>query len=297
MSLDLDQIMCDWECAAGEISARSVQGVDGREVLQLRIELGVLQMFLDGRPDGVRYHDLPSAFDFVARARRAGDEVSDTDVRELEREITQYNYRRLALAVIAEDALRREEHDHAGRQLMRAVRDIDQCLRRIGVVDELRQRGREQVGLRPTLLFNRGRLASQLRIVQGRYDEAISEAERAAGTLEELLQSVGLDSEQCDDDPGIQYLRQLAVRLRKQYAIPQTLQEQLDAAIENEDFETAARLRERIRSGRAAIRPPAADLDVPREEFAPTDAEFFSEYGDDCDDDGGSYGGDDDEGR
>lgn len=248
MSLDLDEILLDWECSPGEISARSIASADGSEYIQLRIELGVLQMFPDGRPDGARYRGFPSALDFLAHEQRVGgEEVDDDDARELERELTQFNYRRLALASVADDALRHDDKNEAVRQLLRCVRDIDQCLRRARMIDELRQRPPEQVGLKPTLLFNRARLASQLRVVQGHYDEAIAEADRGAEALEQLFLDCGVEPEQSDEDPGVQYLRQLAARLRKQYAIPRTLQQQLDTAVENEDFESAARIRAEIR--------------------------------------------------
>lgn len=260
MSLDLDDLLANWNNTPGEISARALAADDGAELIQLRIELGLLQMFPDGRPDGSRYHGAPTALDYVAHEQREEHELAEPDIRELEREITQFNYRRLALAAIADDALRRDDQPEAVRQLLRAVRDIDQCLRRIRLVDQLRQRPPEQIGLKSTLTFNRARLLSQLRVVQGRNEDAIRQATEGANALEELLLSCGLDPEQAERDPGVQYLQQLAARLRKQYAIPRTLQEQLDAAIESEDFAAAARLRERIRreQGRPAKLESAA---------------------------------------
>src|SRR6266567_990805 len=54
MSLDLNSILKDWPHENGSIKVRKVAGLDGREKLQLRVDLGVLQMELTGRPDGRR---------------------------------------------------------------------------------------------------------------------------------------------------------------------------------------------------------------------------------------------------
>ena len=51
-SQDIDQILKDWPYQPGVISARLVRAGDGREVLQMRIEMGLLQLETTGRPDG-----------------------------------------------------------------------------------------------------------------------------------------------------------------------------------------------------------------------------------------------------
>ena len=48
----LDDLLKDWPYEFGEVAAREVIGHDGRELIQLRIDMGVLQMETTGRPDG-----------------------------------------------------------------------------------------------------------------------------------------------------------------------------------------------------------------------------------------------------
>src|SRR5205085_8857252 len=92
MSLDLNTILKDWPHETGTIKVRKVAGLDGREKLQLRIDLGVLQMELSGRPDGTRpnncesllaYHQLKSA-----HAMAQGDtyDLSSEQVAEFQKE-------------------------------------------------------------------------------------------------------------------------------------------------------------------------------------------------------------------
>ncbi len=57
MSLDLNSLLKDWPHESGAIKVRKIIGLDGNEKLQLRIDLGVLQMEMTGRPDGQRPHN------------------------------------------------------------------------------------------------------------------------------------------------------------------------------------------------------------------------------------------------
>ncbi len=77
MSLDLNTLLNDWEHESGAIKVRKVPGLDGREKLQLRIDLGLLQMEMTGRPDGKRPHNCESLLQYhqrrAARADARGD--------------------------------------------------------------------------------------------------------------------------------------------------------------------------------------------------------------------------------
>ena len=60
MSLDIDPILRDWPYRPDEITVRVIEGDDGQRKIQLRLDLGMLQMEFDGRPDGRRIHDADS---------------------------------------------------------------------------------------------------------------------------------------------------------------------------------------------------------------------------------------------
>lgn len=259
MTLDLDELTAGWDCPCGELRARLVVGRDGAELLQLRVDLGVMQMFLEGRPDGTRYHGLPGVREYIAHELRVGpDRVTAEDWQELERELTQTNYRRVALATLAEEALQADASEEAARLLRGALRDAESAL---AGLELLAGHGAdsEQLALRPTLVFDRARLRAQLRVIEGDFEAAIEEAERGADDLELLLAELGSDEEQRSQDPGVSYLRELGQQLRQQYGLSQTLREQLEAAIEQEDFEAAARLRDELRRRRDPGGPGAPD--------------------------------------
>src|ERR1700689_565485 len=54
----------DWQFEAGEINVRKIIGLDGAPKLQMRLDLGLLQMELSGRPDGHRPHGCESLLEF-----------------------------------------------------------------------------------------------------------------------------------------------------------------------------------------------------------------------------------------
>src|SRR3954451_20955924 len=103
MSLDLNSLLKDWPHESGSIKVRKILGLDGREKLQLRIDLGVLQMELTGRPDGQRPHGAESLLSHhqlrAAHAESKGDayELPPEQCAELQQEGIQYYHRYLSL--------------------------------------------------------------------------------------------------------------------------------------------------------------------------------------------------------
>ena len=76
MTNDLTAILNDWPHEPGKISARLLDGPDGMSLIQVRIDLGILQMHADGRPDGQRPNGFESLLDyFEDRAAAAQDQI------------------------------------------------------------------------------------------------------------------------------------------------------------------------------------------------------------------------------
>src|SRR5215467_8242914 len=103
MSLDLNTITDDWPYESGSIKVRKITGLDGREKLQLRVDLGVLQMEMTGRPDGRRPHNCESLLEYhqkrAGRAEQKGEgyELTPEQCAELQQEGIQYYHRYLSL--------------------------------------------------------------------------------------------------------------------------------------------------------------------------------------------------------
>ena len=103
MSLDLHTILKDWPYESGTVKVRKITGLDGREKLQLRVDLGVLQMEIVGRPDGRRPHNCESLLEYhrkrALRAEQKGEsyELTSEQCAELQQEGIQYYHRYLSL--------------------------------------------------------------------------------------------------------------------------------------------------------------------------------------------------------
>ncbi len=77
MRRDMDDAVSGWpyDPEPGEVIAREVRARDGRTVVQVRVELGVLQMEVSGRPDGTRPHGFTTYLDYLRY--RAADRAAN----------------------------------------------------------------------------------------------------------------------------------------------------------------------------------------------------------------------------
>ena len=90
---DIDSLLKQWSFQPGEVNARLIRARSGREVLQMRIDMGVLQMETDLRPDGQRPNGAETYYDYlVGEVIREGDafRLSKEQCAEADREFVQY---------------------------------------------------------------------------------------------------------------------------------------------------------------------------------------------------------------
>ncbi|MFG0305153.1 MAG: hypothetical protein ACF8Q5_02925 [Phycisphaerales bacterium JB040] len=78
MNRDLTDILKEWPYQPGELHVRLIEGADGEPKLQVRLDLGLLQMNVEGRPDGERPHGYDSLLEYH-EARLDGLEPEDLD--------------------------------------------------------------------------------------------------------------------------------------------------------------------------------------------------------------------------
>ncbi len=104
MSNDLTRLLNDWRFQPDEVLVRIVPGDDGRGKVQLRVDLGILQMEMDGRPDGFRPEGFDSWLDYYESRQQMHDDVpsdlpfrlGEEDCLRLWREGIQYYHRYLS---------------------------------------------------------------------------------------------------------------------------------------------------------------------------------------------------------
>jgi hypothetical protein len=100
--LDIQRILEDWEFSPDEVTARLITGDDGAQKLQLRLDLGLLQMAVEGRPDGQIIEGSPTWLELHQQRQREHDAANpdglpymlgSEDCAELMREGVQYYHR------------------------------------------------------------------------------------------------------------------------------------------------------------------------------------------------------------
>jgi hypothetical protein len=102
VSQDISKTLSGWEYEPDRMSVRIVRGDDGKEKIQLRLDLGLLQMEFDGRPDGQRIEGSESWLEFYRKKQQEHDTqnpdgapflLESEDCGELLREGVQYYHR------------------------------------------------------------------------------------------------------------------------------------------------------------------------------------------------------------
>ncbi len=126
---DISPVMEGWEYETGTINVRKITGLDGQPKLQMRLDLGLLQMEMNGRPDGVRPHGHESLLDYFEdqlkehKARTGAQDpfhLTPAQCQSLREEAMMYYHRYLSLFVLA-------EYPGVARDTARNLRVLDLC--------------------------------------------------------------------------------------------------------------------------------------------------------------------------
>ncbi len=243
MIRDLRTILEGWEYEPGKISVRKIIGRDGREKIQTRIDLGVLQLEYTGRPDGQRPRGHESLLDYHEQRLREHAEtcghdedfvLSPEDCRELRHEAYLYYQRYLSLFVL-------EEFDGVERDTARNLRLIDLCERYAAAEADRGALGRQRAYV--MMMYARGRAFGALR--DGRYEQALRFADEGIASLD------ALPGDEPDSDrhaSELKTLRGLRLEILKEMPdnAPPKLESELAQALACEDYERAAELRDML---------------------------------------------------
>jgi hypothetical protein len=243
MSLDLNTILKDWPHQSGAIRVRKIVGLDGREKLQLRIDLGVLQMEMTGRPDGVRPYGCESLLDYhqrrATRAKEQGEnyELTPEQCAELQQEGIQYYHRYLSLFQI---------NDFSG-----VVRDTQRNLDLFDFVARHTERDELSWTLqqfRPYVLMMNTRAKASIFLGLGRFPEAMAEIQRGRDRIYDFFQRSNFP-ELAAKSSEVNFLNEWLeeVKAKRPLSKLEIMQREMETAVAKELYERAAELRDAIR--------------------------------------------------
>jgi len=247
MSKDISEILSSWEFSPDQNLVRRVRSDDGREVIQRRIELGILQIEVEDRPDGARPYGFPSLYDYykhfaeeVKTDPLPGDpfQVSPEVCEELQIEALLYYQRRLCFF---------ELQDYS-----RAARDARRNLEVFDFVRNHAQREEDVLAMdqyRAFVIFHRGKAEVLGCLERKEYDFALEYIEAAEREIKEFFEAydrpeIGESSEELKQ---LQRWREEIERLRP-LSKKEILEQELSEAIEREEYERAAKLRDEIQN-------------------------------------------------
>jgi hypothetical protein len=247
MNFDISHLLDQWDYQPGQVVVRKFVGKDGQEKIQLRIDLGLMQMNAQGRPDGRRPFGHATLFDFQLarleqhRAKHEGSDegftLTSEDCAKLQMESFQYHHRYICLLQL---------EDYSG-----VVRDTTRNLKMFDFVEEYADSDELAWNLqqfRPQVLMLQTRAAASQYLQDDEYATATKEIQAGIGRIREFYEERSRHEQaaHCPEIAGLEHWLGEIDRKR-----PLTKREQLERdltdAVQEEDYERAARVRDALR--------------------------------------------------
>lgn len=242
MDRDLTHILEDWRYDSDD-QYRVIKARDGRRVLQVRQPLGIEQYELDGRPDGLRPFGKESVLmemlDRLDSCRAVGDDgaflIDHDDFLRLQNEGILYYYRYLILFQMGD--------------FERTVNDTMHNLQICDLVERYVQEADDQKEIlqyRPYIIRMNAMAGAMLHLGAENSDgarDALQDAIDDIGALDE----VDTPTYHYERLRSLQYLRTALKQIKaRKPTVLERLNAALDRAVEQEAYERAAELRDRI---------------------------------------------------
>ena len=243
---DLSEFLKDWKYD-DQNNVRFFTAADGRQIMQVRQPLGIEQYELDGRPDGLHPEGEKSALDFYRKKEREawerGDKLilGDDDFHRLQEEMVIFYYRYLALFQVgAYDRVARDtEHNlDIGRMLEESCQSENR---------------NEMLQYRPYILRMNAISRAMMLLAEDNSLLAAEVIENGKESIESLT-PVATPIFQFERMRSLHHLSQVLSQIRRNEqhspseirGFRERLMDELSKAVETEDYERAARLRDRI---------------------------------------------------
>lgn len=245
-SHDISPLLDGWDYEPGSINVRKVVGIDGQPKLQMRLELGVLQMEVTGRPDGARPNGFESLLEFhenrlkdhkkLAGTQPAGFALSPDQCQALREEAAMYYQRYLSLFVLG---------DFRG-----VVRDTTRNLRVLDLCNRFAQQDHDKIVLeqyRPYIVMMRTRADASILAGENKFHQALDGIRTGLAEIRSFFERYNQADafENCEE---ARVLKRLAREIKRKLPVGpvERLQRKLKKAVANEDYELAAKLRDQI---------------------------------------------------
>ncbi len=251
MSFDITHLLDNWDYEPGQVVVRKFKGKDGHEKIQLRVDLGLLQMNAQGRPDGKRPLGSPSLYEHLLaklKQHRAKNEGSDEgfvlkgeDCSKLQLEALQYHHRYICLFQL-------EEFEGVIRDTARNLEVFD-FVEKYAEAPEMAWSLQQ---FRPPVLMMRVRATATQKLVAKNHFGAIKQVEEGIESIKEFYQKSPRPDLQ-EQSNELQMLQAWLQELETNRPLSERekLEKDLHEAVKREDYEKAAKVRDALRNLKA----------------------------------------------
>lgn len=246
MDFDISHLLDSWDYQPGQMVVRRFKGKDGAPKIQLRLDLGILQMHVDGRPDGKRpsgysslleYHQARLYKHLAAReGTDAGFSLQPDECAKLQLEALQYHQRSFCL-------LQLEDYPAA-------IRDAE---RNLAVFEFVGRHALPEMAwalqqFQPQVLLVQARARGHQALEAGDYELAIQSVEEGIEAIRNFQR--GLERPEGDEQSAEiasleAWLQEL--QAKRPLSTREKLQLALNEAVKSEDYERAAQMRDALR--------------------------------------------------
>lgn len=281
--MDISKILSEWSFEPGQVNARLIQGEDAEPKVQVRLDLGLIQMNWAGRPDGLRPNGFDSLLDFheaqhdawsighlsesgepprdakggstdpaeadsegtgdAPSLPEAGDEAEDEfvlssdDCRQLRDEAVQYYHRYVALLVL-------EEYEAVIRDTTRNLRLLEFCA--LHAKEDSDRTILEQ--FRPYIMMMRARALAGAALKDDQPKASVFALDESLAEIQKYFADRGTP-ELFEQSSEVEALRGMREALVPRLPVSQKseLRQRLQRALDQENYELAAILRDELR--------------------------------------------------
>lgn len=245
--IDLFSTLQEWPYDPDQISVRKILGADGKVRIQMRVELGVIQMEESGRPDGDRPHGCASLLEYHRKRLGTHEERNGTllgfvltppQCQDLRNEASLF-YRRFVARFVLEEF----------------AEVIADTAHNLSIFDFCRDHAHEPddrtclESFRPYVLMMDARSRAYQALHDHQPASALAHVNRGIMHIKSSLEQRG-EGEAVPRCEELEMLRAMTGEISAQMPRDSLMvtQRALRAAIENEHFEEAARLRDALRN-------------------------------------------------
>jgi hypothetical protein len=238
--MDISKILSEWPFDPLTVSSRIIRAEDGRQLVQMRIDLGLIQMEYMDRPDGYHPEGFKSYLDYY-RSLVAAEKEFTLDPRQtfnLRQEGLQYYHRYLSLHQL-------KDYNGVIRDTRHNLDILNVIANYAGAVENITSQQH-----RPYVMMMNTSAKTMLKLELNDKTEALRILKAGVRQIKHVYKIV-LEDPQPDLSPEIFQLRELQHRITddgipSELPVQEKLEIELQMALLSENYEEAAVLRDQI---------------------------------------------------